>query len=140
MRTLRALALLAGLAAGLPGCPPSTGGECTSDSACGGEICTRDQVCTPASEVRAVKLTWTVHGGPANATSCASTPNLYVQVDGDTALDMIGFAPVPCDQGVFNFDKLPRRYGIAELGIDGGGLGARKPIDAANSAHFDITP
>jgi hypothetical protein len=125
----------------LGGCPStgSTGAECQDDRTCGGDICTRDGQCTPPGEVRSVKITWTVNGGPASAASCATTPNLTVYVDGDTALDRIGFEPVPCDQGVFNFDKLPTRYAIAELAIEGG-VGARRAIDSANTAHFDIVP
>lgn len=128
-------ALLATL---LAGCPQSTI-ECTQDSDCGGQICTRDEMCTPASEVRSVKITWTIHGAAASAATCASTPNLTVYVDGDTTLDRIGFEPVPCDQGVFNFDKLPSRYAIAELAVEGG-AGARKAIDSSNAAHFDLVP
>ena len=125
----------------LGGCPStgSTGAACQDDRTCGGDVCTRDGLCTPPSEVRSVKITWTVNGTLASATSCATTPDLTVYVDDGNALDQIGFEPVPCDQGVFNFDKLPTRYVIAELAIMGG-RGARKTIDSSNTAHFDIVP
>ena len=131
------MARVALLAILLAGCPPTTGGACTTDGECGGEVCTRDEQCTPASQVRSVKITWTVGGLPANASRCASMPDLYVQVYGTLVGDQIGFAPVPCDQGVFNFDKLPKRFGTAELG-PANGTGARVAIDAANGAHFDL--
>ena len=66
-------------------------------------------------------------------------PNLFVQLDGDSAIDEIGWAPVPCDQGQFNIDKIPTRFAEAELGIEGG-VGDRAPIDSSNTAHFDLFP
>ena len=125
----------------LAGCPTTTspGAECQTDGMCGGDICTRDGQCTPASEVRAVRITWTVEGAVAGPGTCAATPDLTVYVDGDTATDRIGFEPVPCDQGVFNFDKLPKRYAIAELAVVGH-VGQRVAIDSSNAAHFDLRP
>ena len=125
----------------LAGCLPqdSTGGECTTDRDCSGSVCTRDEQCTPASEVRSVKLTWTVAGNPATAESCAGMSDLFVQLEGESAIDVIGWAPVPCAQGQFNIDKLPTRFGIAELGIEGA-VGDRVRIDSAHTAHFDLFP
>ena len=136
-------ALLCGLSLGLgllTGCPPGPSGECTQDTQCAPDLCTRDGQCTPASATRSVKITWTFGGHPANAASCASMPNLFVEVDGDTLAEQIAFAPVPCDQGVFNFDKLPKSYRTAVLGIDGASTGDRVAIDASNAAHFDLFP
>jgi hypothetical protein len=125
----------------LAGCLPqdSAGGECSSDSDCSGSVCTRDEQCTPASDVRSVKITWTVSGMPAGEQSCTGMSDLFVQLEGDSAIDTIGWAPVPCAQGQFSIDKLPTRFGIAELGIEGG-TGDRVPIDSANTAHFDLFP
>ena len=135
------LILLSGPLAGLlAGCPTGTStGPCSQDSECAPDLCTRDEQCTPASLTRSVRITWTVRGATANATSCASTPQLYVQVDGPLAQDQVGFAPVPCDQGLFNFDKLPKRFTIAELGLENT-VRDRIAIDASNTAHFDLFP
>ena len=125
----------------LTGCPPDTAsGECSTDTQCAPDLCTRDGQCTAASATRSVRITWTIGGNPANASSCASMPDLFVEVDGDTSSEQIAFAPVPCNQGVFNFDKLPKSYRIAVLGIDGASTGDRVSIDATNAAHFDLFP
>ncbi len=124
----------------LTGCPPDTT-ECAQDSDCGGaKLCTRDFQCLPASEVRAVKILWTVNHAPPNPETCTNMPNLFVEVDGDLAGEMITFAPVPCNAGIFNFDKLPTSYGSAVLGIDGSDTGDRVAIDASNTAQFDLFP
>ena len=120
----------------LTGCPPSHG-DCTTDGDCGGDVCTRDGQCTPASEVRSVRLTWTIRGQPASAASCASEPQLYVEVHDLSNGEQIGFEPVPCDQGLFNFDKLPTSYTEAALGLDSNSLHFA-PIDTNNTAHFDL--
>ena len=135
---MRAAVLLLLLAAGCPTDPGSA--ECTKDSDCAPDLCTRAEQCAAPSDIRSVKITWTIGGNPASASSCASMPDLFVEVVGDTPVEQIAFAPVPCDQGVFNFDKLPTSYGIAELGIDGAGTGDQVAIDASNAAHFDLFP
>ena len=134
---MRVLLLLLPLA----GCPidAPTGAACTTDGDCSGDVCTRDGLCTAPADVRAVKITWTVSGMAASAQSCTGKADLFVQFDGDSALDYLGFAPVPCAQGVFSVDKLPTRYRTVELGIDGG-VGDRASIDASNTAHFDLFP
>jgi hypothetical protein len=122
------------------GCGSSpTGSHCTTDSNCGTEVCARDGECLPASQVRMVKLTWTIRGSAANPTSCASSPNFYVQFDSSDLNDSFGYEPVPCQQGQFGVDKLPKRYVQAEIGVDQSLLDAQA-IDATGMASFDLSP
>jgi hypothetical protein len=91
------------------------GDACTLDSDCGDYVCARDGTCEPSSDVRDVKIMWTIHGGPATVVSCTK-PDLYIQYDGPELSDFLGIEPVPCRQGQFNIDKLPFRYGRVEIG------------------------
>jgi len=109
MRCLAVLLLCAG-------CPSKdTSGECTVDSDCGDDVCARDGTCQSPSDVRQVKAVWTIRGMAADATTCTK-PDLYIQFDGPSFGEVIGFEPVPCIQGQFNVDKLPTRYIQVELG------------------------
>jgi hypothetical protein len=127
------------LAIGLAGCSPSMDGAmCTDDSQCGSELCARDGICTPASGVRQVTVTWTVRGAPADSVSCAAAPDLLLEFDGPSLEDQLEFAPVPCRQGRFNIDKLPLRYLQVEIGPQSGLLDAA-PIDTTtNTVAFDL--
>jgi hypothetical protein len=91
------------------------GEVCQLDSDCGDYVCTRDGTCEPSSEVRVVKVIWTVDGLAADAATCTQ-PNLYLQFDGSELSDFLGIQPVPCRQGQLDVDKLPFRYHRAELG------------------------
>lgn len=135
---LRAPLIFGILLGSLTGCP-NTGGPCATDSDCDGEVCARNSECLPTSAVRAVKVEWTVNGMPASETACASTQDLAVNFVGDRGDDAVGFAPVPCKIGQFSVDKLPTRFGTAELGRDGGSVTARS-IDVAGVARFDLSP
>ena len=124
----------------LAGCPSSSSTkQCMTDADCGTEVCARDGECLPPAEVRPVKLSWTIRGSAASPTTCASSPNFYVQFDSQDVNDSFGFEPVPCDQGQFTVDKLPTRYLQAEMGIDNRFLDAQ-PIDAMGQATFDLFP
>jgi hypothetical protein len=112
---MRATALLVILA----GCPGgNNSGECSVDTDCGNEVCARDGECLPASDVYPVKVTWTINGMPASATTCTPAPDFYINFSGFT-VQTFGFLPVPCDQGQFFVDKMPRGYNAVELGADG---------------------
>jgi len=124
----------------LAACPSSnTKTECMVDSDCGGDVCARDGECLAANEIYAVKISWTIRGSAANASTCASSPNFYIQFDGPSQQDTFGFEPVPCDPGQFTIDKLPKRFTQAEIGIGNTFLDAQ-PISAAGSASFDLYP
>lgn len=124
----------------LAACPSSSSQkQCTTDADCGTEVCARDGECLPSSEVRLVKLSWTIRGSAASPTTCAQSPSFYVQFDSIDVNDSFGYEPVPCDQGQFTVDKLPRRYVQAEMGIGNRFLDAQ-PIDAMGQATFDLFP
>ena len=107
------------LAIALAGCPgPQHYGDCESDSECDGDVCARDGACYPASDVYPVRVSWTIHGMPASATTCAPAPNFEINFRGFT-VNEFGFAPVPCDQGQFFIDKMPKGYNAVELSASG---------------------
>ena len=117
---IAALALMAGLV----GCSLTTSGT-------GGE-------CLVRSSLRSVTIKWTVNGVAADLSSCTAHPDLYVQFDGADYGDTLRFAPVPCREGSFFVDKLPKRYVQAELGSEGG-AGDVSAIDATTAqAKFDL--
>jgi hypothetical protein len=124
----------------LAACPSSnTKTECMVDSDCGGDVCARDGECLSASEIYPVKITWTIRGSAANASSCAASPNFYIQFDGPSQQDTFGYEPVPCDPGQFTVDKLPKRFTQAEIGVGNTFLDA-SAISGAGSASFDLYP
>jgi hypothetical protein len=128
----------------LAACPGlnNGGSECAVDSDCGGDICARDHACHPASEVRGVLTQWTIRGQPANDISCAGAQSLYIRFE-STSDDSLGFAPVPCNLGQFNIDKLPTRFGRVELGVDEGDVrhsAVTRAIDSEGRAQIDLSP
>jgi hypothetical protein len=128
------------LAVGLAGCSltSGSGGECQSDSQCGDDVCARSGECLARSSLRQVTVKWTVNGVAADAISCTAHPDLYLQFDGSDYGDTLRFAPVPCREGLFSIDKLPKRYVQVELGSEGG-AGDVTSIDLATSqAQFDL--
>lgn len=128
------------LVALLAGCPSSSPSECNLDSDCsGGDVCARTSECLPASAVHPVKITWTIRGSAASPTTCGNSPDFYVQFDSLDPQDLFGYEPVPCEQGQFLNDKLPKRYVQVEIGIDDRFLDAQA-IDAQGSATFDLYP
>ncbi|MDB4960010.1 MAG: hypothetical protein JWP01_9 [Myxococcales bacterium] len=132
-------ALIAAALFSLAGCPTSGGSECTTDSSCGtGEVCARDSMCAESSAVRAVVTTWTVQGAEANATTCASHPDLFINFLGRDQGDTLGFTPVPCKLGQFSIDKLPDRFGQVELGTEGGFASEIRSIGSTNSVMIDL--
>ena len=136
---MRGLAALALLAAGA-GCPAdSTPSMCETDSQCGSDVCARDGECLPASQVRSAKLTWTIRGMTADATTCASSPSFYINFDSSMTGEAFGFAPVPCQEGQFSIDKLPLRFDEVEIGVDARTLQIL-PIRPDGTVAFDLSP
>ena len=127
-----ALALMALVSSAACSLTPSGHDECSSDSQCGDDVCARSGECLVRQSLRTVAVKWTVNGAAANAISCASHPELYLQFDGTDYGDTLRFGPVACRDGVFVVDKLPKRYAQVELGVDGG-TGDVQPIDVATS-------
>jgi hypothetical protein len=130
------------LIACLAGCSltSGSGGECVSDSQCGDDVCARGGECTARSNVRGILVKWTVGGAAADAVSCSAHPDLFLQFDGDDYGDTLRFSPVTCVSGVFNIDKLPKRFRQVELGVEGA-AGVVVPIDGRTAqAQFDLLP
>lgn len=131
---MRSLALLLLLGAG---CPNGGGGPCDVDSQCsGGEVCTRIHECLPPSQVRSIRVTWTVGGMPANDQRCASFPDLEVTFHAYGRYEDHGYAPVPCKAGLFTIDKLPRDYN--QVTIQAGSRFLDAPVTSAGTAAFDL--
>jgi hypothetical protein len=119
------------------GCPnPTDGNTCTTDGDCGADVCARDGECLPAADVMKIKVTWTIRGQPASPTTCAPAPDFFVNFYASDR-ESFGFAPVPCNQGQFVVDKLPRRFTQVELGADAR-FDAFAGFDAAGNATFDV--
>lgn len=125
----------------LSACPSSTGnGYCERDTDCsGGQICARDMECIAPGDTRGIKTTWTIGGQAANATTCATMPDFYINFYGAAPQDAFGYAPVPCMQGQFFIDKLPTRFDQVELGADGK-FDLVHQVDASGMTAFDLTP
>ena len=124
------------------GCPSSDApAMCNVDSDCGGGglVCARNNECLAPSEVWPVKVSWTIRGSAASGTTCAQTPSFYLQFDSLDVRDTFGYEPVPCEQGQFLVDKLPKRFVQVEIGENNRFLDAQ-PINASGSASFDLYP
>lgn len=139
---MRPVLVLVSFATLLGGCPihsdNGVGDECVVDEDCGsGIVCARDGVCTVASDVREVKVTWTIRGEPANVTTCAGKGDLAIAFHGDGPGESLGYAPVPCFTGQFTVDKLPFAYYYVELGRDGQ-IGDTERLDTNGMAAFDL--
>ncbi len=133
---MRALAVVVLACIGCSG----TSGDCSIDTDCRtGSVCARNSECLPADEVRAVRITWTNNGQPANDMLCARTPNFYVLFGGTQAYDTFGYEPVPCRAGLFTVDKLPRRFVSVEIGVENG-ISEVAAFDAQGNAAFDLVP
>jgi hypothetical protein len=118
-----------------PGGDPFSG--CRQDSECGTQVCARDGDCYPAASIRLVTTTWTVRGEPANATSCATHPDLFIHFETSNGASF-GYAPVPCKNGKFTIDKLPLSYTRVELGIMGTSSGTSASITSAGDTSIDL--
>ena len=114
-------------------------GGCQRDSACAtGELCTRSGACLPASEVRAIHVTWTLSGQPADANTCRVEPRLRINIHASTDRGRVSYAPVPCVAGKFTVDKLPRSFNQVELGRERGDAPRSAMIDTAGDAAIDL--
>ena len=110
--------------------------ECT-DTSCAPDICTRNNECDAPSDVRTLHVVWTVNGTPASAANCTSFADLELDFISDFG-DSFGFAPVPCMEGSFTIDRIPRRFTQVELGTTSG-RGASAIVDGNDTVTFDLT-
>ncbi|MBK9032776.1 MAG: hypothetical protein IPL61_16155 [Myxococcales bacterium] len=103
---------------------PVDGGACARDSDCAGAVCTRVGEC--ATEAYALRVTWTIAGQPASASSCTGIGELELTVIDPSVGTAHTVAPVPCGPGSFFYDKLPLGYTVVRMvtfAADGGRLG-----------------
>jgi hypothetical protein len=137
MRALLLAALALTLAL-LAGCPYSS--DCVVNDDCGGhDVCARNGECLAPSEVRAVRVTWTIRGQQPSTMNCGAAPNFYILFGSFDYNDTYGYEPVPCASGVFSVDKLPSRYNSVELGADGR-FSQMAVFNAQGQATFDLMP
>lgn len=123
----------------LAACGEPAGGPCHADSDCSsGEVCARDEECDAASDLRMVKVTWTISGMPVTATACAGFATFFLEFDGPGYGDSFEFEPVPCAEGQFTIDKIPSRFMQVAIGTDNGFFPA--PIGADGTAAIDLMP
>jgi hypothetical protein len=126
MDVIRAGIAAAAAAAALlgAGCFPASTYECDRAEQCAsGEVCARDHTCTLPSEVRSVRVRWTVAGVDA-ATECATRAidDLTITFGGSDGSEL-SYAPVPCRFGSYFIDLLPHAYDQVELdGYDASGI------------------
>ena len=115
---------------------------CKTDSDClNSNVCARDGECLPADEVTHVVATWTVAGSAASDASCAQEPDLEIDfATADESGDGVGFAPVPCNEGKFNVDKMPSRFTVVSLGNENDSDTAPQSgtLDGSGAIHFDL--
>jgi hypothetical protein len=135
-----AFALMAGVTAGaatLGACSLTpSGSECHSDQQCGDDVCARSGECLARTSVREIAVRWTVNGEPASATTCASHPDLYLEMSGTDYGDTLRL-PVSCGDGAYTFTGVPKRYVKIELGVDGG-LSDAVQIDPSGQVQLDL--
>jgi len=88
---------------------------CGIDSDCDdGDLCTRNHVCLPPSEIREVHITWTVGGMAASDATCRGM-QFTLEFIAEGHYDPLAYAPVPCAPGTFRVDKLPTVFNIVHV-------------------------
>jgi hypothetical protein len=135
---VRAVLLLPFILAACPSDSTSQYSNCAVDADCGGDVCARDGECAAASDIRGVKVTWTLNGQTANATTCASSPDFFLEFYNSSNGYDFGYEPVPCMQGQFFIDKIPREYTEVGLSQTEGQFTQTELIDNNNTAAFDL--
>jgi hypothetical protein len=121
----------------------STGFGCHADTDCNAgsattNVCARDGECMTADAVRIVHVSWTVRGQVASASSCTAAPRLDITF-ADPSGYSFGFAPVPCAEGRFTVDKMPKTFTSVSLArqyeYDNGDVAV---FDATGNAALDL--
>ncbi len=139
---MRALVVLVAIAA-CWGCGSPGASGCKLDSDCGGETCARDGECLPASQIRMVKVTWTIGGQMANATTCGmypATANMELIFSTGDFGTYFGYEPVPCMEGQFTIDKIPTSFLYVEMDGSSQQVLASATIQLDNTASLDLSP
>jgi len=127
----------------LAGCGSPGPSGCKTDGDCGGETCARDGSCLPASQIRMVKVTWTIRAQVANATTCAmypATANMELIFSTGDYTTSFGYEPVPCMEGQFTIDKIPTAYLFVEMDGSAQQVLGSATIQPDNTASLDLSP
>ncbi|MFT3700464.1 MAG: hypothetical protein QM831_45390 [Kofleriaceae bacterium] len=116
---------------------------CQSDTTCSSEygsgyVCARDGECALATDVRSIRVSWTLQSAPADSTSCAAQPTLALTFTEAATGDWTGFAPVPCSEGSFFVDKFPKRFGTVMLSPEWGVNGPNTTFNSDGTATLDL--
>jgi hypothetical protein len=124
-----------------PGSNPGDGrgNGCAVDSCGANAVCARNHTCLPLDQVRTVHADWTLRGTPASLQSCAAAKDLLIAFFASTGSgSRLSYAPVPCVEGRFTIDKLPKTYDRVELGLESGMGTQHATIDATGQAQLDL--
>lgn len=138
--TVTAAATLVAVAASA-GCF-ETSNTCQRDFDCnGGSVCANTRECAAASDVHRVAVRWSVRGNPAGVDTCAGIANLELDIFDDVSGATSGYAPVPCQLGMFTFDKLPlafNRVTLTAYAVSGGSESFTATIYEGQDIQFDL--
>jgi len=124
-----------------PGSNPGgdRGNGCAVDSCGANAVCARNHTCLPVDQVRTVHADWTLRGMAASAQTCAAANNLMIAFFASSGSgSRLSYAPVPCVEGRFTIDKLPKTYDRVELGLESGMGTQQATVDATGQARLDL--
>src|SRR3569623_3814817 len=105
---MRALVLV-GCVVGCNGYQPPVYGVCSSDSECGGEVCSRSGEClAPSALAPPMMFSWTIDGAVPNTALCAHHPIMDLVLISDDGADPSLTLEVPCVYGAgLVLDRIP---------------------------------
>lgn len=101
--------MLVGLVVACNGYEPPVYGVCSSDSDCGGDVCSRSGECLAASALAPpMTFSWTLNGAVPNTALCAPHPIMHLVLISDDGADPSLTLKVPCAYGAgLVLDRIP---------------------------------
>lgn len=119
------------------------GQDCQQDTDCdapGVFVCARDLKCRAVEDVRTVHVQWTVNGDAASALTCGPDSGLDLVLDDNTFTHQLEFGPLPCEEGLFTIENLPRFFIRAALGPEASDVSKDfpRPISSDGRIGFDV--
>ncbi len=112
---------------------------CAADRECSPQVCARDRSCYPASSIYFGHVAWTINGKPASDATCVTMPKLTLRFRASNG-ESFGFAPVPCKNGEFSVDKMPKLYTSVELGPQDSISATTASIDSETGEAMVLLP